>query len=135
MKSIDQLYCCHVPGQEFGIWKIRCRVRIFYPHPEVQTVIVTDMGFKSGWFVPCKVEALATLIVEEFGLNPDLVIWIEHYSRQFKQPSCPDFSEVTFDWSTGKAANPEWQVIDKEIARALVGGEALQPTMSFPQKG
>ncbi|MDX2244719.1 MAG: hypothetical protein NW224_28935 [Leptolyngbyaceae cyanobacterium bins.302] len=126
MKTVDQLYSCHVPGQVFGIWNIQCRVRIYYPHPEVQTVVITNIMLTSGWFVPCKAESLATLIVEKFDLNPDLVVWVEHYSRGFKKPSCPDFSEITFDWCAGKASNPEWTEISEEMAQLLVGGETLQ---------
>lgn len=128
MKQIDRLYRCRVPGQVFGIWELQCRLRIYFSHPEVQTVVISDMGLESAWFIPYKAEYLANLIVAEFQLNPNLVIWIEHYSPQFRKPSCSSLNLVTFDWRNGEATHPRWSPIDEKMVVALTG-ETLHPTL------
>ncbi|MBD2463465.1 hypothetical protein H6G89_20895 [Oscillatoria sp. FACHB-1407] len=125
MKIFDQIYHCQIPGQVFGVWKLQCRLRILQPHSEVQTVIVTDMGLEMGWFIPYLVEKLADQIVTEFNLDPARLIWIEHYTPDFKKPSCADFSQVTFDWHNGQATNPQWNELTPEVAKALMSGELL----------
>jgi len=52
MKKIDQSYHCQITGQAFGVWNLQCYLRIFQPHSEVQTVIIFDIGFEIGWFIP-----------------------------------------------------------------------------------
>lgn len=123
MKIVDQIYRCQLPGQVFGLWKLQCHLRIFQPHHEVQTVIVTDMGFEMGWFIPYLVEKLADQIVREFYLDPTKLVWIEHYTASFQKPTCADFSQVTFDWHNGQATNPQWTAIAPETAQALISEE------------
>jgi hypothetical protein len=128
MNAIDQCYTCQLPGQVFGSWLLQCRLRIFQPHPEVQTVIITDMGFDLGRFIPYVVESLVDQIVAEFGLDVGKLIWIEHYTPGFKKPACADFSQITFDWQNGKAANPQWVAITHETAQTLAG-HPLKPVV------
>jgi hypothetical protein len=122
--KIDQLYRCIVSGQVFGGWKLRCHLRIYFPHPEQQTVLISDMGCETGWFIPYKVEQLANHIVKEFQLDPAALVWIEHYSPNVKKPTCSEFSQVTFDWKQRKASNPRWESISDADAQAFAG-EAL----------
>lgn len=125
MKTVDQTYHCQLPGQVFGVWQLQCHLRIFQPHSEVQTVMVTDMGFEMGWFIPYLVEKLIEQIVREFHLDPAKLIWIEHYTPTFRKPSCADFSQVTFDWANGQATNPQWKEIDPETAKALISEDLV----------
>lgn len=60
---IDQIYQCQIPGQELGIWQVQCHLRIFQPHPGIQTVLINDMGFEIGWFIPYLVEQLVEQVV------------------------------------------------------------------------
>ena len=121
MKTIDQTYCCQMPGQVFGDWRLQCHLRIFQPHPqtEVQTVMITDMGFEMGWFIPYIVERLIDQVVSEFHLNPAKLVWVEHYTPDPSQPTWADFSQVAFEWQNGQAANPRWFPITPKIAQAL----------------
>ncbi|GAB4375814.1 MAG: hypothetical protein Kow00121_22000 [Elainellaceae cyanobacterium] len=125
MKLIDQIYYCQLPGQVFGVWQLQCHLRIFQPHAEVQTVLITNMGFEMGWFIPYVIERLIDQIVKEFLLDPAKVIWIEHYTAAFRKPNCADFSQVTFDWFNGKATNPQWIAIAPETAQALTSERLL----------
>lgn len=126
MKIIDQIYQCQMPGQVFGIWQLQCRLRIFQPHTEVQTVMITDMGFEMGRFIPYLVEKLVDQIVLEFHLDPAKLIWIEHYTPNFRKPDCADFNQVTFEWQNGQATHPQWHAIAAKAAQALAG-EPLHP--------
>lgn len=125
MKIVDQIYHCHLPGKVFGVWQLQCHLRIFQPHREVQTVMVTDMGFEMRWFIPYLVEELVDRIVREFHLDPAKLIWIEHYTSTFRKPSCADFSQVTFGWHNGRATNPQWNEIAPEMAQALISENLL----------
>lgn len=125
MKIVDQIYHCQMPGQVFGVWQLQCHLRIFQPHSEVQTVLVTDMGFEMGWFIPYLIEKLIDQIVREFDLDPAKLIWIEHYTPAFRKPSHVDFSQVTFDWHNGQATNPQWNAIAPEAAKALISEDLL----------
>ncbi len=120
MQAIDQLYQCQIPGEVFGLWTLQCRLRIFYPRPEIQTVVITDMGFEMGWFIPYLVERLMETIVTEFQLEPHKLIWIEHYTPSFKKPTSGDFSQVTVDWCEGVAVNPHWCAITPATADRLM---------------
>lgn len=120
MKITDQTYHCQLPGQVFGVWQLQCRLRIFQPHPQVRTVMITDMGLEMNWFIPYRVETLVDQIVHEFYLNPADLIWIEHYTSSFKRPTCANFNQVTFEWQNGCATNPRWRSITAETAQALI---------------
>ena len=125
MKIIDQIYHCQMPGQESGAWKLKCRLRIFQPHSEVQTVMITDMGFEMGWFIPYLIEKLVDQIVREFRLDPNKLVWIEHYPPLLRKPSCADFSQITFDWQNGHAMNPRWSAIAPETAQVLISEDSV----------
>lgn len=123
-QKIEQRYYCQIPGQIFGVWDLQCQLRIYYPHPELQTVIISDMCSETNWFIPYQVEFLINQIIHEFHLDPERLVWIEHYSSQIKKTSWADFSQVEFQWHTGKAINPTWKNIDQELAQSWAG-EAL----------
>lgn len=119
--KIEQPYHCQIPGQIFGVWNLQCHLHIYYPHPEQQTVIISDMRSESNWFIPYQVEFLISQIIQEFHLNPDLLVWIEHYSSCLRKSSWSDFSQVEFQWQSGKVINPRWKDIDRELAQILAG--------------
>lgn len=125
MKIADHIYHCQLPGQACGVWQLQCRLRIFQPHSEVQTVMITDMGFEMGWFIPYLIEQLVNQVVQEFHLDPAKLIWIEHYTPALQEPSRTDFSQITFDWHNGQATNPQWNEIAPETAQVLIREELL----------
>lgn len=125
MKTVDQIYSCEMPGQVFGTWQVQCRIRIFQPHVEVQTVMVTDMGFEMGWFIPYLIEKLVDQVVNEFCLDPAKLVWIECYTPALNKPGCADFSQVILEWHNGKAQNPQWQPIAPAMAQIFINQELL----------
>lgn len=124
MKTINQIYSCQIPSLVSGMWDLRCHLRIFQVHPEVQTVIISDMVFEIGWFIPYIVEKLADQILQEFKLDPSKLVWLESYSPDRRNPTDADFSQVTFEWQDGKARHPQWHEIIPELAPAFIS-EAL----------
>jgi hypothetical protein len=120
MKRIDQIYHVQVPSQGSDIWQLRCHLRIFQAQAGVQTVVVTEMGFELGWFIPYLLETLANQIVQEFDLDPAKLIWLERYSSDYREQSLADFSQVTFEWQNGKAASPKWTTIAPVVVERLI---------------
>lgn len=129
MKSIHQIYYPEIPGLVFGTWRLQCHLQIYYPHPEQQTVIVSDVGLETGWFIPYRVESLVDKVVKEFQLNPDSLVWIEHYSQQFRQMPQDDFILISLEWYQGEAMNPQRISIASELACALAGTNLLSKTL------
>lgn len=127
MKTIDQLYCCQLSDQVFGIEQLQCRLRIFKLHAEVQTVMITAMRFEMGWFIPYVVGRLIEQVVKKFSLDPAKLIWVEHYTPTFRKPTLADFSQVTFEWHDGQATNLRWAEIPPKTVQALIN-EAWLPT-------
>jgi len=130
MKTIDQTYYCQLPGQMSGTWQLQCHLCIFQSRSEVQTVtstdtvMITDMGFEMGWFIPYLIETLVNQIVSEFDLNPEKLVWIEHYSSDYRELNATDFSQVTFDWQNGKATNPQWTAITHRAVQELINEDS-----------
>jgi hypothetical protein len=121
MKTVDQLYQCNVLGQNAGIWTLRCHLRIVQQHSGQQIVILSDMGCETGWFIPYKLEQLATQIVQEFQLNPDRLVWIEHDLFYASRLSCTKFSQILFHWQNGRATNPQWYPLSDEWGSVSMG--------------
>jgi hypothetical protein len=126
MKTIDQIYCCQMPGQVSETWQLQCHLRIFRARTNVHTVMITDMGFEIGWFNPFIIEKLVNQIVQEFELDPTKLVWLEHYASDYRELSVADFSQVVFEWRHGKATNPQWLSIAPEVAQALVTEDLRQ---------
>lgn len=125
MPAIDQIYQCRMPGQDSGIWQVKCHLQIFQSGPHQQTVMLTDMGFEFGWFIPYVTAELATQIVREFDLDPAKLLWIEHYTPRLRRLTSADFSQLTFDWHNKQATNPRWSAIAPQTLQALIKQELL----------
>lgn len=118
---VDQDYIWKGFGNGLGNWDSRCRIRIFQPHPEQQVVIASDLGIDASTSITSCADGLATLVVEDFDLDPVLVLWIEHYPylRQIDPPA--EFSRVEFEWNGRQAAFARWAPISQQEAEALCG--------------
>lgn len=126
MKIVDQSYSWPILGQAFGSRFLHCRLQIFQPHPEVQTVIISDMGLMMRWLMPCLVERLVDQIVQEFHLHPAHLVWLERYIARTNPSAGDAFTQVTFEWYGGRTINPQWKAISMQLAQALIN-EPLQP--------
>lgn len=129
MKTLDQVYYCQIPGEDASIWHLKFHLSVFEPREDVQTVIITGMGFEMGWFIPYLVERLIEQVVNHFNLDLAKLIWIEHYSSELKQLTGTDFSLVTFDEQNGRVQNPTWNAIAPKVVQLLIN-EQLHPLTS-----
>jgi hypothetical protein len=120
MKIVDCFYQCNVLGQTFGLWQLQCHLRIFRLNSGQHVVIVADRNCEVGWFIPHKLEQLATQIVQEFELNTDRLIWIEHDLDYVNRQVGSEFSQVLFTWNQNKAFEPQWNDLDDESVAWLV---------------
>ena len=83
---------------------------------------MTDMTVKS-----CA-SHIATLVTEDFGIDPARMLWIEYYPRKtYGKDDAKVIDEVIesveFDWYDGKAVMPKWRELKPpmdEIIRKLL---------------
>ncbi|WP_171815812.1 hypothetical protein [Anabaena cylindrica] len=111
MKCIHQISPNSLIQELFGAEKHQYQLRIYLPYPQIQIVVFSKMKAKKGSLTIQEVENLANLVVKEFGLNPNFVVWIEHDFSQCENLSAAAFSLITFDWYRRQAANPRWRTI------------------------
>lgn len=129
MKNVDQFYQCSVKapsylsGEEVVTWQLRCYVQIFFRSSGEQIVLISDLGCEMSWFVPQRLELLATQIVKEFKLDPDRLIWIEHDPAGIgtldSSNLSTELSQVLFQWQEGRASNPQWYDLSLDMVTAL----------------
>lgn len=119
--AVDEIYTWTGFGNGFGKWDSRCRIRIFRPHPEQIVVIASDLGEDSGTSITNCADSLATLIVRDFCLDPDLLLWIEHYPRNREKYPQAEFSRVHITWNGRKATQVRWSPMSQQEAEALCG--------------
>ncbi|WP_413174039.1 hypothetical protein [Anabaena azotica] len=108
MKCIHQISPNSVIQEIFGAEKHQYQLRIYLPYPQIQIVIFSKMRAKTGSLTIPEVQSLATLVVKEFRLNPNFVVWIEYDFSQRENLSSAVFSLVAFDWYRGLATNSRW---------------------------
>lgn len=86
---------------------IQCHLRVYSPHSQFKVVIFSKMGDLTSRFTVDEVKHLVNLLVQDFGLDPQFVAWIEYYLPEKKKLFDPTFSLYTFDWHNGQATNPK----------------------------
>jgi hypothetical protein len=148
MKIIDQNYRFHLQSPLATDWFLDCHLQIFHSPNQAQTVLtkyivlVTGMGFEMGWFIPNLIEGLVSEVVHKFELDPEHLVWIEHYPlnelQYYQDQNSTGFSLVTFNWAAGKAKQPHWVSITCQTLRHLIGtdleqllGENLNPLLEM----
>ncbi|MTJ46636.1 hypothetical protein [Dolichospermum sp. UHCC 0259] len=107
MQCIHQISFHGIFKEIFGTEKYQHKLRIYSPYPQLQIVIFSKIRAKTGFLTIKEIENLATLVVKEFALNINSVVWIEHDFSQCDL-SAAAFSLITFDWDYRQAANPSW---------------------------
>lgn len=105
MTSIHQLIPNCVSSQVFGTADLQCLIHLYSPHQELQIVIFSKITPISS-FTTEEVETLINLVVKEFQMNPNCVVWIEYNDSRYPGLAPQTFSLVTVDWHNGVATNP-----------------------------
>lgn len=96
-------------------------------------VLVSDLN--QGVSVTNGAATIATAVVREYGLDPEQLVFIEHYPADLAKSNDPFLRErcarVTFAWSNGVASRPQWSHVDKDMAENLLGArieiEGIEP--------
>lgn len=101
-----------------GVW-----IASYGSYSKGTIVVLAEPYNYEGMSVTNAAEYIATEVVRRYSLNPDHVIWIEHYSGNLKwKDSGETFDLVTFDWSEENTArNPDWFHITRETAEGIIG--------------
>ena len=125
---IDTLY--HFKG--FGGCACVCRLR-FFEAPTGETVIVaTELLENEGTSITNMAEHLATQVCREFNIDPEQLLWIEHYTGLVDGPDerIPEsFDLVSFDLSFTedgqqcyRFTEPHWRHMPLAEVSFLTGG-------------
>ena len=112
----DQTFHWKGFGNGFGSWESRCRLRIVEPPSGSTVVVVSDQGMDTGTFITNCAASLATLVVQQFQLDPEDLIWIEHYPD-----SDVECSRVEFVWQGNIAKKTHWSYLPPQQAIAIAG--------------
>ncbi|MFZ9739103.1 MAG: hypothetical protein ACO3EZ_13945 [Prochlorotrichaceae cyanobacterium] len=147
MKIVDQSYQCNLSSHLSMEWFLDCHLQIFRSHHPLHTLInqnivyvrniilVTNMGFEMGWFIPNLMETLVNSVVREFNIDPQSLVWLEHYPAgdpQYHQElTSTGFSLVTFEWQSGQATNPRWANVNYRDLLNLLGSEDLKGILEY----
>ncbi len=99
----------------------KCRVRI-YPPP---VVVVTELPDNPGMSVTNYAEELATLILQEHGLDALRTVWIEHYPAWAEEDRPETFDLVRFTWDGERYTRPEWRRLMLEEVERLTGDDDI----------
>lgn len=93
-----------------------CRVRII-PGLEMDLIVCSELPENAGTSITNKACQLAQEIVAKYNLNPDKIVWIEHYAN----PNEPqDFSLVELSWTGHKFTRPIWESLTIEQFRQIL---------------
>jgi hypothetical protein len=84
-------------------------------------VLVSDSSLSTGTSIANFSQSLATLIVNHFGLNPALVIWIEHTLLYRWKPSLASFRLVQFFWQGKEAVPYGWKPLSQQQVEGMAG--------------
>ena len=110
LEMIDQIY--HYKG--YYDCPSQCRLQV-----NGNVVIVTDLDGDTGTSITNMAEHLATQVINEFGIKPENLVWIEHYpERGHPLDRFPEnFDLVTFTWDGQRFRKPVWKPMISEVAK------------------
>ncbi|MEY2977731.1 MAG: hypothetical protein RLZZ435_1870 [Cyanobacteriota bacterium] len=93
------------------------------------------MGFEMGWFIPNLMETLVNSVVREFNIDPQSLVWLEHYPvgdpQYYQELTSTGFSLVNFEWQSGLATKPNWVNVGYRELVNLLGSEDLKEILDY----
>jgi hypothetical protein len=100
-----------------------CLIRVYELGSRV-VVIATDLD--EGPSVTNAAEEIATQIVEQFNIDPERLIWVEHYPRKDTRAKPgtalgEEYDFVVFEWDGDHFRNPDWTYSNRLEIEELVG--------------
>jgi len=105
----------------------KCRIR-WTQRGEKVIVIASQLPEDTGTSVTNRAEHLAEEVSKRYGLDPDRLVWLEHYpDRRSPGQRLPDpifdehFSLVSFHREGSQFSRPQWTRIEKRMVETLIG--------------
>lgn len=97
------------------------RLKIFRT-PEKDVVIATELRDDPEKSTSNTADKLATQVIDKFEINPERLLWIEHYPTLILDSSVKKerFDTVKLQWNGKKFSNPEWKNIQKEDVETMI---------------
>lgn len=105
-------------------------------------VICSERGDNEGTSITNMAEHLATAISKQFDINPERLIWIEHYRAEPTIERDETYNLVFFNLTGGgilaqdakafEFSNPRWVSIEKVIVEALIDTHSETETEEPP---
>ncbi|MGB3298592.1 MAG: hypothetical protein WBA76_10015 [Phormidesmis sp.] len=80
--------------------------------------MVSELPDNPGMSVTNAAGALAMQVCQYYEIEPQKLIWIEHYPEEPTHEET--FDRVTFSFDSGRLADPQWRRIAKEEAHQLL---------------
>lgn len=127
MKTTDEPYRCRFL-EGFSIHQLQCHLYFYYPHPNQQTVIISNPQTETGEFASFFIEHLIEQIMNDFKLDPKTTVWMEHYTGYHHCLTTPVFTHITFKSIGKRVRELQRKLITRERAQALVK-ECLRATL------
>ena len=115
---IDTVFHWQGFGDGFGEWESKCRLRI-YETAQQAVVIATEFPDNPGTSVTNAAKQIATLVVQQYELNSQSLVWIEHYPPEGDLEG--GFDLVEFTWKGRHSHAPRWRRLSKEDVEQLTG--------------
>lgn len=115
-----------------------CGLRLFTAPTGDSVVIATELPDNPGMRLTNAAEEVAGAVCQDFGLDPERLVWIEHYPERLAgdnyghQSEPATFDAVTFTWDGQQFSNPQWRPLAPAELAFLTGvtlpsGPGLQP--------
>jgi hypothetical protein len=150
MLIYDGIYSWEGWGGRLNLGSGKCRLKIFdldrndgagrqrrVAHMRPIIVVVSDIPREPAWTpnqmsVKSCASHIATKVVGEFGIDPERMVWIEHYEATppgegVLYPCEERFDEATFTWRDEGALQKGWKPLSPpltELVRKLLADAA-----------
>ena len=98
----------------------KCWIRIF-SKDLAYIVIATELPDNPGTSITNTAAALATSVAIEFDIEPERLVWIEHYPARPDADHDETYDLVTFTWDGLRFSEPQWKHLGKEKAELIAG--------------
>ncbi len=103
----------------------QCRLRVF-EQGDRAVVLATALPDQPGPSITEVAEVLATQVAEQYSLDPEQIVWIEHYPEAQRPEFGGELPGGTFDlveftWEDSQAQRAVWSPLTREEVEVMTG--------------
>jgi len=128
MLIYDDIFAWEGWGGKLRLASGRCRLRIYdlrrggrsdLAHLRPYILIVSDVSNATVGIRSCAGH-IATKVTTEFGIDPQRMLYIEHYPARIygerqKFEIAERYDAVEFSWQKGRAISPRWRTLEAPL--------------------